>query len=76
MVSTLVLSAPTDYHSRMDAIAEIRELVIASSLRKAAEKLGCSKTTLDDILCGRRNPGDKVLDGLKTMKKRERRRAA
>ena len=60
----------------MDAIAEIRELVATSSLRKAADKLGCSKTTLDDILCGRRNPGDKVLDGLKSLKRRERRRTA
>jgi len=60
----------------MDTIAEIRELVATSSLRKAADKLGCSKTTLDDILCGRRNPGEKVIDGLKSLKKRDKRRAA
>lgn len=60
----------------MDTIAEIRELVATSSLRKAAVRLGCSKTTLDDILCGRRNPGEKVIDGLKSLKKRDKRRAA
>ena len=58
-----------------DAISQIRELVDGSSLRKVAGKLGCSKTTLNDILWGRRNPGDKVIAGLAAMRKRERRRA-